>query len=643
MILRLTDGTTTINLTGGSAIRLAGPYMPLAPKGEGDVSESVEVTITGTDTAAVEAQVRALESLLCQAREYQRSKVADRVWVEFRWGGSGTVYRSELKDGRIEPDRKTGTAAHRADAAIQALVAWQRVPYWEGAQETLKLANDYAYVVGTSGLGVYNHNDPAETVVDDEVIDVGDGTKNYGGTFAHIPVKRSSVTISYTIGSVVHTATDDGYGVLTGEHATGTIVYATGVWTLTIDVEGAIRSITDEVIVAGNGVDNVWIWVPSMVTYTPVVSLSETLKWVYGAASLQLAPSHNDPVLGDVWDGDTGGVYVSGNIILATGLGTIGFWLDAGYTVPAPPDNGTDVTMDYQYIYPGPDFGVDITADYTYKSAGHVNYVDVLANDIDGVLPVPAIVEVQNSGAGAYNFFIGHNVFEAPASLNHILEAVGTGDGDCSGATYHAISLTGSEAKLDAWYLYPADNWAGGWFQVVARFRTAPPAGTRVRLRAGYGSTGTPLIIANAPWKELGTDLIQELGAIRLPPWKASAYSTPAVVLALYGYNTAGSGTLELDFLQTTPTDSYRAYRPGQTGVYIDNLHLLIDDGVEEEVYHLSAGGIPYGDYVPYGDKIVLWPGRVNRLYFLLTEESTAPIDHQATVWVRYRQRRATL
>jgi hypothetical protein len=629
MILRLTDGTTTINLTGGT-ITLANPYMPAAPKGDADISESVEVTITGVNAAAVQTQVRAIEALLVQAREYQESKVSGRVWVEFRWDSSGTVYRSELKDGRIEPDKNTGRAAHRAIAAIQALVAWQRVPYWEGAEENLPLANDHNYVGGTTGMHVYNRFDPTYTAVSGEVIKTANGLFTYTGTFAHAPVKRGSVVVTFTIGGAPKTATDDGYGVISGNGATGTIVYSTGAWTLVYDPAVDVQ-VTGDHIDDGDGST---VSFSGPLTYGNVVATTVRIRYTQGGANLA---SNYDDGAGSI-AGPT--PFNVGTLVYVSGVWNTGYDFDAG----SPPDNLTPIYADYRRYTAVPDYGTNITAAYSYLSAGNINYVDVLAVDIDGVLPTPAIVNVQNEGASTYKFFIGHNVFSDPANLAHFLDASGTVDAaNCNGGEYHDITLTGSEAKLDAWYLYPADDWAGAWFQIIARFRTAPTAGTRVRVRVGYGSTGTPLIIANAPWKELGTDLIQELGAVRLPPWQASAYSTPAVVLALYGYITSGSGTLELDFLQTTPTDSYRAYRPGQSGVYVDNLHELVDDGVEDQVYHLSAGGIPYGDYVPYGKKIMLWPGRLNRLYFLVTEASTAPIAHDSHVFVKYRQRRATL
>lgn len=649
MILRLTDGTTTINLTGGD-IKLQRAYTPTAQKGDGDVdvSESVDVTITGATVAAIEATIRAIGALFCQAREYQRRKVATQVWVEFRWDDSGDVYRSEVVDGSVAPDRDTGGKAYREAMAISALVAWQRRGWWEGPEATLPLANDYDYRDGSIGIGIANCNDVAETAVDDEVIETADGSATYSGTFAQQPVKRGSVAITYTIDGSPHVATDDEYGNLSGDHVTsGTIDYLTGDWSLTF--ESASHSVGLEVLVAicdgikstfNSGVDG------SPISQVPITSLSEKLYVVSGASTWTRHGDTYNPAVPrdyiDGWDEESGStIWLYAAIDLDTGDWTLSFFSDDAHSVPLPPDNGSPIKVDYQAVYTGPDSGTDITADYSYKSSGYLNFVDLLANDVEGELPTPVKLTVENLDATAYFHYVGHNIFSNPATLDPILEASGSADAGCSGGAYHAIALTGTEAKLDAWYVYPLDDWAGAWFQVLARFKTAPPAGTLVRLRAGYGTTGTPVIAWDGAWRELTTALIQDIGAVRLPLHKIGDLTNPMIVLCVYGYNTGGSGTLDLDFLQTTPTDSYRMYKP-ISSASIANNGKLIDDGIQEIVYNNNIGIIQH-DIVPYGEPIRLWPGRTNRFYFLVTESAAAPIDHLSQVYMSYRPRRSTL
>lgn len=68
--------------------------------------------------------------------------------------------------------------------------------------------------------------------INSEVIGAGDGsTLVYDATLAHIPVRRGTVSVSYTISATPHTATDNGLGVLTGtdlNSASSTIDYTTG-------------------------------------------------------------------------------------------------------------------------------------------------------------------------------------------------------------------------------------------------------------------------------------------------------------------------------------------------------------------------------------------------------------------------------
>lgn len=75
---------------------------------------------------------------------------------------------------------------------------------------------------------------PAEKAQVDVVIGVGTGSKtDFDYTAENIPVKKSSITIKYTIGASGYEATDDGLGAISGTDCTGTINYSTGVVALT--------------------------------------------------------------------------------------------------------------------------------------------------------------------------------------------------------------------------------------------------------------------------------------------------------------------------------------------------------------------------------------------------------------------------
>ncbi|GAH72210.1 unnamed protein product, partial [marine sediment metagenome] len=70
--------------------------------------------------------------------------------------------------------------------------------------------------------------------ITDEKIGTGDGsTLVFTHTALKIPVKKSSVKITYTISTTKYEAPDDGAGVITGTNCSGTIDYETGEISLT--------------------------------------------------------------------------------------------------------------------------------------------------------------------------------------------------------------------------------------------------------------------------------------------------------------------------------------------------------------------------------------------------------------------------
>jgi len=67
-----------------------------------------------------------------------------------------------------------------------------------------------------------------------ETIATGDGsTTSFSYTVNDPPIKKKSITISYTISGTAYTATDDGYGNISGTDCSGTVNYLTGDVSLT--------------------------------------------------------------------------------------------------------------------------------------------------------------------------------------------------------------------------------------------------------------------------------------------------------------------------------------------------------------------------------------------------------------------------
>lgn len=179
MILRLTDGTTTINLTGGTNyFYLAENYAPVTPEPEiaevlsqmrdggeitsvlqRNVSESVVLAAVAAAFATIQTAVNSIETLLLQAAQRRNTGKGAVVYVEYRPGDSGTIYRSELLYGRLAPDQEMSSTAWAAAGALRVTLAWQRRFYWEGSETELALDNGTIGSKVTGGVTVYNHDD----------------------------------------------------------------------------------------------------------------------------------------------------------------------------------------------------------------------------------------------------------------------------------------------------------------------------------------------------------------------------------------------------------------------------------------------------------------------------------------------------
>ncbi len=83
-------------------------------------------------------------------------------------------------------------------------------------------------------FGGYVKFNSSSPVVSGELIGTGDGTTtSFNATLIHSPIKKSSITVHYTISSTDYTATDDGNGNISGTDCSGTIDYDTGAISLT--------------------------------------------------------------------------------------------------------------------------------------------------------------------------------------------------------------------------------------------------------------------------------------------------------------------------------------------------------------------------------------------------------------------------
>jgi hypothetical protein len=289
--------------------------------------------------------------------------------------------------------------------------------------------------------------------------------------------------------------------------------------------------------------------------------------------------------------------------------------------------------------------------------SGHDDWVAIDDADVTGVVPAPVRLELTDTYASDQTFtlYLAHSAYLNYANFLHVLEGESgtagagvtgtpTANATCSGGNYMALSwAASSEITLVAWALTAAQiqACAGRWFRVLARFKTLPAASLTTRLAMSLPSA-LPLLSVS-PERVLSTsDYLQDLGALRIPPWLPGESSCGALDLKLLATKTSG-GSLDLDFLALLPADALRCLRTaGSTGAV--NTDKVIDDGMLGLSYIQSAGGTKTAQLSTYGAPILLVPGRDQRLYVLAANQSGgSEILRTHSVRAYFRPRRLTL
>ena len=140
--LAITDGTTTVSLSGTSPV-LGATYFPGTSQyrnGEWQpVTEDAEVNLRGT-AAAIRSTVASIEMLLQAAIRRQETGVGDKVYVTFA-PLSETAYRSEITDGRVVWSTDPGLRRlGDTNPTVRIDVIWTRAPGWDGDLTQISLS-----------------------------------------------------------------------------------------------------------------------------------------------------------------------------------------------------------------------------------------------------------------------------------------------------------------------------------------------------------------------------------------------------------------------------------------------------------------------------------------------------------------------
>lgn len=147
--LRLVHGTDIIYLSG-PGINLQARFIPSAPgPNDEDVTESIVVVFSKR------ALIQSINKFFELARRNAMLRISGAVYLEFKPDISDPdYYRSEILDGTVSLE--TASADKIVDgSSIEGMIAWTRVPYWEGALTQLALSNNVDAST-LSGTRVFN-------------------------------------------------------------------------------------------------------------------------------------------------------------------------------------------------------------------------------------------------------------------------------------------------------------------------------------------------------------------------------------------------------------------------------------------------------------------------------------------------------
>ena len=153
-LFTLTDGTTTVSLNAGSYLSTSYKMATVDERNTSSVTETLEITVSGANLAAIQTNVRAIETLVEAVKRRTRNQSGPRIYFTAQWDGEAYSWRAEVTDARLET---TEVPDQFRRSKVDVALIFTRGPY-EGAEVQLTLTNANG-TNNTSGLAIWNHND----------------------------------------------------------------------------------------------------------------------------------------------------------------------------------------------------------------------------------------------------------------------------------------------------------------------------------------------------------------------------------------------------------------------------------------------------------------------------------------------------
>jgi len=615
--LRLVCGMEIIYLSD-AGVGLRERFIPTAPtSGAPSVVDTAVVSfVVKTDyNRGLYQRVNRIFEL---ARHWHKIHIGNRAFVEFKQDTNDQdYYRSELMDGRLILETNTAGQIVSGDV-IEANIVLEHVPYWEGQETPIPLAD----------LQAVNQN----SITTNKMLCV---TMDYAFTLAGGPT------------------------------------YYFRFWNMEMDnlKPGDVLYISGASDPANNGAHTISVVTPTLLTLTtPVVTEAHASRIGIALVSLTIdgidvynpCATYTDdeisfPVLGgppSYWIDDGSitpglGIFQAGDTIVVTGSAANDRVFHVQVSTPAR------LTVAEATNVEAP--GASITIISQPK-----NWVHILENVIEGDLPAPVRFELTNlndvGGHQISEIYVAHNVFSSPLTLTHILEAEGALVG---GISTGDVSITASEAEIAEAVWAPTvetkvldwtvdgaqlDMMDGNYFRLLMRLDDQGVAYTDLWLKAKVYAGS--ILIWDGEWVQVPQNIsLFELCTIPLPPYRTGT-GTMDLHLNIYGKRSGTPTTVYFDYVQLSTMDGWRMLTPSIAGMAYTQR--VVDDEMENMLYiDDGAGADKAYRYSTPCAPILLIPGMEQRLYFLFRAGAFASdesfINWMMDVKMIYRPRRSTI
>lgn len=267
---------------------------------------------------------------------------------------------------------------------------------------------------------------------------------------------------------------------------------------------------------------------------------------------------------------------------------------------------------------------------------GSASWFQVEGSQIAGSVPSPARLRLTNtsgSTVGHRDFYFGINAFNAPTNFDHLASVQSSNKSWPAGIT-HSQTAGLWKASLTQTQIEACN---GDSFHVIGVFNSIV-SGAYLRCHVGsfdyHDQTGPE--ISTGIRGGFGTEVI-DFGSFLIPSTRNGANNAINIHITVRGIS---SGFGDLVHVLLMPTETFRRWR--QAGLFNGDGYFLEEDASLGAVYR-GVANVHYGGVSAYGQPMMLWPGRTQRVYLVWNEDVGFVTNRRMDAQLWYRPRRLTI